>query len=105
MNMTFRQNHYNKSHPTFNKVLDQLEKRFFHVGGGEDAEVIINWNKRAAKEENIISVYATNSVISSAIKRCRPGIQSVDVYDEGATLYFRLSAVRPLHTVLKVLNK
>jgi hypothetical protein len=103
--MAFNINRYSKAHPTFNKVLDQLEKKFFHVGGDEDAEVIINWNKREAKEENVISIYATNSVISSAIKRCRPGIQSVDVYEDGATLYFRLSAVRPLHTVLKVINK
>ena len=103
--MAFSKNHYDKTHPTFNKVLDQLERKYFHVGGDEDAEVIINWNKREAKEDKVISVYATNSVISSAIKRCRPGIQSVDVHEDGATLYFAVSAVRPLHTVLKVINK
>ena len=96
---------YKKSDANFENVLDALEKKFFHNGGDEDAEVIINWNKREAKEDGVISLYATNSVISSAIRRCRKGIESVDVLSEGATLYINTKHVRPLHTVLKVLKE
>ena len=54
----------------FQETLNILEKKYFHNGGDPDAEVIINWNKREAKEDGWISIYATNSTISSAIKRC-----------------------------------
>ena len=51
----------------FQDTLNALEKKYFHNGGDPDAEVIINWNKREAKEDGWISIYATNSTISSAI--------------------------------------
>lgn len=93
---------YNKDNSQFSSTLDWLQTKYFHNGGDEDAEVIINWNKREAKEDKVLSLYATNSVISNAIKRCRKGIIAVDVLHEGATLYFDLKSVRPLYTVLKV---
>ena len=95
---------YNKDNSDFLPALDWLQNHYFHNGGDEDAEVIINWNKREAKEDGVVSLYATNSVISNAIKRCRKGIVAVDVYEEGAALYFDVKSVRPLYTVLKVLK-
>ena len=53
----------------FQETLNILEKKYFHNGGDPDAEVIINWNKREAKEDGWISIYATNSTISSAIEK------------------------------------
>ena len=95
---------YDKNNSIFSSTLDWLQSNYFHNGGDEDAEVIINWNKREAKEDGVLSLYATNSVISNAIKRCRKGIVAVDVYEEGAALYFDVKSVRPLYTVLKVLK-
>lgn len=98
------QNHktYTRADDDFDEILDALKKKYFHNGGDEDAEVIINWNKREAKEDGVICIFAVNSVISSAIKRCRKGIEKVDILPEGANLYFNTKYVRPLHTVLKV---
>ena len=93
---------YKRGDHNFDEVLDALKKKYFHNGGDEDAEVIINWNKREAKEDGVICIFAVNSVISSALKRCRKGIEKVDVLSEGANLYFDTKYVRPLHTVLKV---
>ncbi len=87
---------------TFEETLDHLEKKYFYNGGDPDAEVIINWNKREVKEDGWISFYGTNSAISSAIKRCRKGIEAVNYNTDGAELYFSADFVRPLHTVLKV---
>lgn len=95
---------YNKNNEQFEGALDWLKRFYFHNGGDEDAEVIINWNKREAKEDGVVSLYATNSVLSNAIKRCRKGITAVDIHNEGATLYFGLRSVRPLYTVLKVMR-
>tara|TARA_Y100000310_G_scaffold196504_1_gene196581 strand:+ start:1447 stop:1740 length:294 start_codon:yes stop_codon:yes gene_type:complete len=86
----------------FHEALDDLQKQYFNIAGGTDAEIIINWNKRECKEEGVVSFYACNSAISNAIKRCRPGIRWVDVHPDGATIYFDISMVRPLHTVLKI---
>jgi hypothetical protein len=86
----------------FESTLDMLEKKYYWCGGDSDAEVIVNWNKRETKEDGVVSFYATNSALSSAIKRCRKGIKSVEVYSDGATLYFHSNFVRPLHMVLKV---
>ena len=86
----------------FQTTLNDLEKKYFHNGGDPDAEVILNWNKREAKEDGWISLYATNSTISSAIKRCRKGIRAVRYNDEGAELYIDVNYVRPMHTVLKI---
>ena len=100
-----RKGTFKRGDKNFDKTLDWLKDHYFHNAGGTDAEVIINWNKREAKEDGVVSLYATNSVICNAIKRCRPGIQSVEIMKEGATLYFDLKSVRPLHTVLKVISQ
>ena len=86
----------------FEKTLDELQKKYFNTGGGDECEVIINWSKLEVKEEGVASIFASNSVISNAIKRCRPGIRFVDVHPVGATLYFDASVFRPLHTILKI---
>jgi hypothetical protein len=86
----------------FEKTLDLLEKKFFHNGGDPDAEAIVSWNKREVKEDGLISFYATNSLVSSAIKRCRKGIRAVSYNDDGVDIFFDAKFVRPLHTVLKI---
>ena len=86
----------------FEDTLSQLEKKFYNTGGDDEAEVIINWSKTEVKESGVASVYASNSVIANAIKRCRTGIQYVDVHQVGATLYFDVASFRPLYTVLKI---
>ena len=86
----------------FNKTLDGLQKKYFNTSGDEDAEVIINWSKLEVKEEGVASIYACNSVLANAIKRCRSGIKYVDVHEVGATLYFDVDSFRPFHTVLKI---
>ncbi len=95
---------YKYGDPLFKEVVNFLEKKYFHNGGGEEAEVIVNWSKIEAKEDGLVSIYATNSVISSAIKRARPALKKIDLLQEGATLYFDAKAMRPLHMVLKVLR-
>jgi hypothetical protein len=92
----------NEEDENFQATLDALEKKYFHNGGDPDAEVIISWNKREAKEEGWISIFATNSTISSAIKRCRKGIRAVRYNHDGAELYVDVKCVRPMHTVLKI---
>ena len=91
-----------KSDPEFNSVLDMLKDRFHHTSGGPEAEVIVNWSKQQIKDDGTISFFATNSSVSSAIKRCRPGIVSVLYTGYGAELTFDSKYVRPMHTVLKV---
>ena len=93
---------YTQDDEEFEDILDQLEKKYFHNGGDEEAEVIVNWNKREAKEDGVVCLFAANSVISSAIKRCRKGIRKVEPLPIGANLYFDTKYVRPLHMVLKV---
>jgi hypothetical protein len=91
-----------QSDKDFERTLDLLEKKYFHNGGDPDAEVIINWNKREAKEDGCISIYATNSTVSSAIKRCRSGIRAVRYNRDGVELLVDVSFVRPMHTILKI---
>jgi hypothetical protein len=93
---------YTQDDEEFEDILDQLEKKYFHNGGDEEAEVIVNWNKREAKEDGVVCLFAANSVISNAIKRCRKGIRKVEPLPIGANLYFDTKYVRPLHMVLKV---
>tara|TARA_R110000796_G_scaffold46689_1_gene112916 strand:- start:437 stop:745 length:309 start_codon:yes stop_codon:yes gene_type:complete len=93
---------YTQDDKEFEGILDELEKEYFHNGGDEEAETIINWHKQEAKEDGVICIFASNSVISNSIKRCRPGIRKVEVLPVGANLYFDTKFVRPLHTVLKV---
>ena len=101
--MIFKNNKlYTQDDEEFEDVLNQLEKKYFHNGGDEEAEVIVNWNKREAKEDGVVCLFAANSVISSAIKRCRKGIRKVEPLPIGANLYFDTKYVRPMHMVLKV---
>tara|TARA_B100000131_G_scaffold299252_1_gene319514 strand:- start:440 stop:763 length:324 start_codon:yes stop_codon:yes gene_type:complete len=95
---------YKKTDPEFEGVLDLLTKEYFNISGDEDAEVIINWNKREVKEDGVVSFYATNHALRNAIVRCRKGINAVDLLPKGAgaTLYFERGFVRPMHTVLKI---
>ena len=93
---------YKRGDKDFEKVLDELQKKYFHNGGGEECETIINWNKREVKEDGVVSIFASNSVIASAIKRCRKGIAKVDVLPIGVNMYFDKKYVRPMHMVLKV---
>jgi len=86
----------------FSSVIEYLKKKYFHNGGDPDAEVIVSWNKREVKEDGLISFYATNSLIASAIKRCNKGIRAVRFTSSGAELFFDAKFVRPLHTVLKI---
>ena len=93
---------YNRGDSGFEDALNMLEKKYFHNGGDEDAEVIVNWNKQEAKEEGIVCLFAANSVVSNAIKRCRKGIRKVEPFPVGVNMYFDTKYVRPLHMVLKV---
>ena len=93
---------YTQDDEEFESILNQLEKKYFHNGGDEEAEEIVNWNKREAKEDGVVCLFAANSVISSAIKRCRKGIRKVEPLPIGANLYFDTKYVRPMHMVLKV---
>ena len=95
---------YKRGDADFEAAVDALEKKFFHNGGDEEAETIINLHKQEAKEEGTMCIFASNSVISNAIKRCRKGLVKVDVLPVGANLYFDVKYVRPLHTVLKVVK-
>tara|TARA_B100000131_G_scaffold316638_1_gene357065 strand:- start:4668 stop:5027 length:360 start_codon:yes stop_codon:yes gene_type:complete len=104
INERYKNKTYTKTDPEFNNVLDLLAKEYFNISGDEDAEVIINWNKREVKEDGVVSFYATNHALRNAIIRCRKGIQAVDLLGKGAgaTLYFEKGFVRPMHTVLKI---
>jgi len=95
---------YDKNHPEFDKVLDRLKKKFYNTAGDPEAEIIVNWNKREVKEDNVVSFYAENSAVRNAIVRCRRGIEAVEILGAGVNLYFKASAVRPLHTVLKIMK-
>ena len=53
----------------FHEVLDKLQKQYFNLSGDTDAEIIVNWNKREVKEENVVSFYGCNASISNAIRR------------------------------------
>ena len=86
----------------FDSALQYLQKKYFHNGGDPDAEVIVSWNKREVKEDGLISFYATNSLVASAIKRCKKGIRAVRFNSSGAELFFDAKFVRPLYTVLKI---
>ena len=94
--------HYTRGDEGFEAALDQLEKKYF--GGDEEAETIVNWSKQEVKEDGVVCIFASNSVISSAIKRCRKGIKKVEVLPVGANLYFYSKYVRPLYMVLKVVK-
>ena len=93
---------YNKGDEGFEETLDKLAKKYFHNGGGEECETIINWNKREVKEDGVVCLFASNSVIASAIKRCRVGIRKIDVFPIGVNMYFDAKYVRPMHMILKV---
>jgi len=93
---------YKRGDADFEEVLDLIAKKYFHNGGHPESETILNWSKPEAKEDGVICLYGSTSVISSAIKRCRKGIRSFQVLPEGINLFFDKKYVRPIHTVLKV---
>tara|TARA_R110001583_G_scaffold168878_2_gene321730 strand:- start:253 stop:549 length:297 start_codon:yes stop_codon:yes gene_type:complete len=95
---------YNRGDSGFEDALNMLEKKYFHNGGDEECETIINWNKREVKEDGVVSLFAANSVIASAIKRCRPGIKKIEVLPVGCNMYFEAKYVRPMHMILKVVK-
>jgi len=86
----------------FHSILDMLEKKYFHNGGGPDAEEIWTKNKQEVKEEGWVCFYGTNSQISSLIKRNRIGIKAVRYYSDGAELYYDPKEVKASYTMVKV---
>jgi hypothetical protein len=87
---------------SFNSILDMLEKKYFHNGGGPDAEEIWNRNKQEVKEDGWVSFYGTNSQISNLIKRNRIGIVAVRYDSDGAELYYDVKEVKASYTMVKV---
>ena len=94
-----------KGEDNFESTLDLLQEKFFHNGGGPDAEEIWNRNKREVSEDKIISLYATNSVISRAIKRNRKDIVRVAYNEHGAELYYDSAAIRGGEYLIKPDNE
>jgi len=93
---------YKRGDSDFESALDALAEKYFHNGGDEEAETIVNWNKREVKEEGTVCLFASNSTIASAIKRCRKGIEKVEVLTLGVNMHFKAKYVRPMHMILKV---
>ena len=94
-----------KGEEGFEKALDFLQEKFFHNGGGPDAEEIWNRNKREVTEDRVISLYATNSVISRAIKRNRKDIVAVQYNEHGAELHYDSAAIRGGEYLIKPDNE
>ena len=88
----------------FDSALDMLEKKFFHNGGGPDAEEIWNKNKQEVKEEGWVSFYGSNSQISTMIKRNRIGIKALRHYSDGAELFYDAKDVKSFFTLVKIRN-
>tara|TARA_R110000744_G_scaffold306327_3_gene414632 strand:+ start:218 stop:508 length:291 start_codon:yes stop_codon:yes gene_type:complete len=86
----------------FHKVLDMLEKKYFHHGGGPDAEEIWSKSKMEIKEDGWVSFYGTNSQISNLIKRNRKGIMGVRYTSEGAELFYQVKDVKSFFTMVKI---
>jgi len=86
----------------FESVLDMLEKKYFHNGGGPGAEEIWNKNKQELKEKGWICFYGTNSQVSSLIKRNRIGIKAVRCDTDGAELYYDSKHVKSFYTLVKI---
>ena len=86
----------------FHSTLDMLEKKYFHNGGGADAEEIWNRNKREIKEDGWVSFYGTNSQISTLIKRNRSGIMAVRCDSDGAELYYDAKDIKSFFTLVKI---
>ena len=87
----------------FEEALDYLEKAYASHRGDPDAEVLVNWNKREAKEDGVVSFYASNHQLSQAIKRGRKNIVEVQLMGkgDGAALAFKTKGVRGLYTVIR----
>ena len=86
----------------FNETLDMLEKKYFHHGGGSNAEEIWNKNKQEVKEDGWVCFYGTNSQVSSLIKRNRSGIRAVRHDSNGVELYYDAKEVKSFFTMVKV---
>ena len=91
-----------KDDKNFHTTLDMLEKKFFHNGGGPDAEEIWNKSKQEVKEEGWVSFYGTNSQVSSLIKRNRSGILAVRCDSDGAELYYDVRDIKSFFTLVKI---
>jgi len=94
-----------KGEKGFEEALSLLQEKFFHNGGGPDAEEIWNRNKREVSEDKIVSLYATNSVISRAIKRNRKDIVAVHYNEHGAELQYDSAAIRGGEYLIKPDNE
>jgi len=89
----------------FESALDYLQKKFFHSGGGPDAEEIWSRNKRETTEDKFVSLYATNAVISRSIKRNRKDIVAVQYNKDGAELFYDVAAIRGGEYLIKPDNE
>jgi len=86
----------------FHETLDMLEKKYFHHGGGPNAEEIWNRSKLEVKEDGWISFYGTTSQVSSLIKRNRKGIKAVSYTADGVELYYDAKDVKSFYTLVKI---
>tara|TARA_Y100001938_G_scaffold131219_1_gene188061 strand:- start:3182 stop:3484 length:303 start_codon:yes stop_codon:yes gene_type:complete len=86
----------------FEPTLDFLEKKYFHNGGGPDAEEIWNKCKQEVKEDGWVSFYGTNSQVSNLIKRNRIGIKAVRYDKDGAELFYDSKHVKSFFTMVKI---
>jgi len=92
---------FKRGEEKFEETLDLLVSKHTRAKSGPDAEVIINWNKREVKEDDVVAFYATNHELANAIKRGRKNIMEVDVTTEGATLLIKTKGIRALYTVVR----
>lgn len=87
----------------FEQLLDQLSKEYKGCAGSPETEVIANWNKIEVKEDKVVSFYASNKELASAIQRGRKAIKAIAYYGPGAgaTLYVDHKRVRPISTIIR----
>ena len=87
----------------FEQLLDKLSKEYKGCAGSPETEVIANWNKIEVKEDKVVSFYASNKELASAIQRGRKAIKAISYYGPGAgaTLYVDHKRVRPISTIIR----
>jgi len=71
----------------FSKTLEDVEKRFFHSGGDEQSETILNWNKQDFKE-GYVGIWTNNKDASKLIKRSKQYI--LEIIDYGYAVDFKM---------------
>ena len=91
-----------KGDENFQSTLNMLEEKFFHKGGGPNAEEIWNRNKQEVKEDGWVSFYGSNSQVSTMIKRNRTGIMALRSYSDGAELFYDAKDVKSFFTLVKI---